>query len=186
MQEEGVHRGDLVDLLNGHDAAAQRLADVEQALVVRAGHALFDLRVGLLPDARDDHAVQLDLAAAHGLHQRALKAVVDGHDLAGGLHLGAKRIVRIHELVERPARELDHAVVDGRLETGLGFFSHGVLDLVQAVADRNLGRHLGDRVAGGLGGQRGRARYAGVDLDDRVLERGRMKRELHIAAALYP
>ena len=184
MQEEGVHRGDLVDLVNGHDTAAQRLADVEQALVVRAGDTLLDFRIGLLLDMRGDHALELDLAAADRLHQRALKRVVDCHDLAGRFHLGAKRVVRIDELVKRPARELDHAVVDGRLEAGLGLAGDGVGDLVQAVADRDLGGHLGDRVAGRLGSQCGRTGYTGVYLDDRVFERLRIECELHVAAAL--
>ena len=119
MQEEHVHRGDVVDFFNGRDAAAQSLADMEQTLIVCACHALLNLGVRLLLDARRDHAVQLDLTAANGLHQRALKGVVDGQDLTGGLHLGAEGVVRVNELVERPARELDNAVVEGRLEARL-------------------------------------------------------------------
>ena len=184
VQEEYVHRGDLVDLVDGHDAAAQRLADVEQTLVVRAGHALLDLGIRLLLDARRDHAVQLDLTAANGLHQRALKGVVDGHDLTGGLHLGAEGVVRVDELVERPARELDDTVVEGRLEAGLGLAGDGVRDLVQTVADRDLCRYLCDRVAGRLGSQCGGTGNTRVYLDNGVLEGFRIERVLHVAAAL--
>ena len=178
-RKQYVHRGDLVDLVDGHDAAAQRLADVEQTLVVRAGHALFDLCIRLLLDARRDHAVQLDLAAANGLHQRALKGVADGHDLTGGLHLGAegaasrKRTCRTASL-----RELDDTVVEGRLEAGFGLAGDGVRDLVQSVADRDLGRNLCDRVAGRLGSQCGGTGYTRVYLDNGVLEGFRVEREL--------
>ena len=184
VQEEYVHRGDLVDLVDGHDAAAQRLADVEQALIVCAGHALFDLGIRLLLDARRDHAVQLDLTAANGLHQCALKGVVDGHDLTGGLHLGAEGVVRVDELVKRPARELDDTVVEGRLEAGLGLAGDGVRDLVQTVADRDLCGYLCDRVAGRLGSQCGGTGNTRVYLDNGVLEGFRVERVLHVAAAL--
>ena len=150
VQEEHVHCGDVVNLLNGHDAAAQSLADVEQTLVVRAGHALLNLGVRLLLDVRGDHAVQLDLTAADSLHQCALKAVVDGHNLAGGLHLGAEGVVRVNELVKRPARELDNAVVERRLEACLGLAGNGVGDLIQTIADCNLCGYLCNRVAGCL------------------------------------
>ena len=184
VQEEYVHRGDVVNFLNGHDAAAQRLADVEQTLVVRAGHALLDLCVRLLLDARRDHAVELDLAAANGLHQRALKAVVDGHDFAGRLHLGAEGVVRVDELVERPARELDDAVVERRLEARLGLAGNSVRDFVQTIADRDLCRYLCDRVAGRLGSQCGGTGNTRVYLDDRIFKGFRIERVLHVAAAL--
>ena len=64
--------------------------------------------------------MQADLQRPHGLHQRGLEGAVDGHDLAGGLHLRADGAVGLVELVERPARDLDDDVVDGRLEAGHG------------------------------------------------------------------
>ena len=183
MQEEHVHRGDVVDFFNGHDAAAQSLADMEQTLIVCACHALLNLGVRLLLDARRDHAVQLDLTAANGLHQRALKGVVDGHDLTGGLHLGAEGVVRVNELVERPARELDNAVVEGRLEARLGLAGNGVGDLVQTVADGDLCRYLCNRVAGCLGSQCRGTGNTRVYLNYGVLEGFRVERVLHVAAA---
>ena len=184
MQEEHVHRGDVVNLLNGHDAAAQSLADVEQTLIVCACHALLDLGVRLLLDVRGNHAVQLDLTAADSLHQCALKAVVDGHNLAGGLHLGTESVVRVNELVKRPARELDNAVVEGRLEACLGLAGNGVGDLIQAIADCNLCGYLCNRVAGCLGSQCRGTGNTRVYLDYGVLEGFRVERVLHVAAAL--
>ena len=169
VQEEYVHRGDVVtsqwSLMPGA-APGECGTDVGRP----CGHALLDLGVRLLLDARRDHAVQLDLAAADGLHQRALEAVVDGHDLAGRLHLGAEGVVRVDELVERPARELDDAVVEGRLEARLGLAGNGVRDLVQTVADRNLCGYLCNRVAGRLGSQCGGTGNTRVYLDYGVLK----------------
>ena len=163
MQEEDVHRGDLVDLVNGHVMPRRRASQMwnRRWSSVRAT-PFFLLGVRLLLDARRDHAVQLDLTAANGLHQRALKGVVDGHNLAGGLHLGAEGVVRVNELVKRPARELDNAVVEGRLEAGLGLAGDGVRDLIQTIADRDLCRYLCNRVAGCLGSQCGGTGNAGL------------------------
>ena len=52
------------------------------------------------------------------------------------------------------------------------------------VAQGDLGGHLGDGVAGGLGGQGGGAGHTGVDLDDRVLIAVGVQGELHVAPAL--
>ena len=93
---------------------------------------------------------------------------VDRHHLAGRLHLRAERAVAERELVERPARDLDDAVVERRLEGGRRLAGDGVRDLVQPLADGDLGRDAGDRVAGRLRGQRRGAADARVDLDDVV------------------
>ena len=58
-----------------------------------------------------------------------------------------------------------------------------VLDLVERVADRELGGDLGDRKAGRLRGQRRRARHARVHLDHHEPPVGRIDRELHVRAA---
>ena len=56
-------------------------------------------------------------------------------------------------------------------------------DLVERVADRQLGGDLGDREAGRLRGQRRRARHARIHLDDDQPAVGRIDRELHVRAA---
>ena len=72
------------------------------------------------------------------------------------------------ELVEGPARDLHHAVVQRRLEGRRRALRHRVRDLVQALADGDLRRDARDRVARRLARQRGAARHARVDLDDVV------------------
>ncbi len=112
------------------------------------------------------------LQRAHRLLEGGLEAAVDGHDLAGGLHLGADAAFAEGELVEGPARYLHHHVVQGRLEGGGGLLGDGVGDLVQALADGDLRRHAGDGIAGRLAGQGRAAGHARVHLDD-VVRRGR-------------
>ena len=109
------------------------------------------------------------LQAAQRLVERRAEGAVDGHHLAGRLHLRAQRAVGARELVEREARQLDHHVVERGLEGGDRGPRDGVGDLGQPPADGDLRRHAGDGVAGRLGGQRGRAADARVDLDDRVV-----------------
>ena len=128
----------------------------------------------------------LDLHRPDALLQRLLERPADRHRLANALHLRRQRLVGVGELLERPARDLDDAVVDRRLEAsrrvalvavagaGAGvervlallpaalelFFADAgdvVGQLVQRVADGELGRELGDGVAGRLAGQGRRA-----------------------------
>ena len=115
------------------------------------------------------------LQAAQRLVERRAEGAVDGHDLAGRLHLRAERAVGARELVEREARQLDDHVVERRLEGGDRRAGDGVGDLGQPPADGDLGGHAGDGVAGRLGGQRRRAADARVDLDDRVVATNRAR-----------
>ena len=57
------------------------------------------------------------------------------------------------------------------------------MNFVERIAERDLGRDLGDRIAGRLGGERRRARNARIDLDDRVVEALGIERKLTVAAA---
>ena len=124
------------------------------------------------------------LQAAQRLVERRAEGPVDGHDLAGRLHLRAELAVGGRELVEREARQLDDDIVERRLEGGHGRAGDGVGDLLQPSADGDLGGHPGDRVAGRLRGQGGRAADPRVDLDDGVVSGVGRERELDVAAAL--
>ena len=124
------------------------------------------------------------LEAAQRLVERRAEGAVDGHHLAGRLHLAAERAVGGRELVEREARQLDDDVVERRLEGGDRRAGDDVGDLGQPPPDGDLGRDPRDRVAGRLAGERRRARHARVDLDHRVLGRVGRERELDVAAAL--
>ncbi len=134
--------------------------------------------LGQRPDARL-------LEPAKRLVERRAEGPVDGHHLAGRLHLAAERPVGARELVEREARQLDHHVVERRLEGGDCRAGHHVRDLGQPAADGDLGRDPGDRVARRLRRQRRRARDPRVDLDDGVLGRVGRQGELDVAAALH-
>ena len=93
-------------------------------------------------------------------------------------------VVGAGEFLEREARDFRDHVVDGRLERGRRRAAGDVVcDLVERVADRELGGDLGDREAGRLGGERGRARHARVHLDDDQAAVLRVDGELHVRAA---
>ena len=142
--------------------------------------------VGFRSELGQVQGIQGDLRAPDGLHQSHFKGVGDGHDLAGGLHLGAQVTLGVDELIEGPLGELHRHVVQGGLEGGVGLAGDRVLDLVQGVADGDLGGHLGDGIAGGLGSQGGGTGHTGVDLDDGVFKGGGMQGKLAVAAAFYP
>jgi hypothetical protein len=120
---------------------------------------------------------------AQRLVERLLEGAADGHHLTDGLHAGGQRVVGAAELLEREPRDLDHHVVDGRLERGLGLAGDVVGDLVERVADGELRRDLRDREPGGLGRQRGRARHPRVHLDDDLPPGRRVDRELDVRPA---
>ena len=123
------------------------------------------------------------LERPHGLLHSLLEGGADGHNLADGLHAGAQAVARALELLEREARDLDHAVVDGGLEAGGRGVRDVVLDLVKRVADGKKRRHLRDGEARGLRGQGGGAAHAGVHLEDDDAAVLGVHRELHVGAA---
>ena len=159
---------------------ADRLVGVRIA-GVDAGEVVERRPPGVVLGERADTCL---LEAAERLVERGAERPVDGHHLAGRLHLAAEAAIGAGELVEREARQLDDDVVERGFEGGDGRTGHHVRDLGEAPPDGDLRRDPGDRVARGLRGQRRRARDARVDLDDGVLGRVRRERELDVAAAL--
>ena len=117
------------------------------------------------------------------LPERLLEGAADPHRLADRLHLRAERRVGAGELLEGEARELDDDVVERRLEARRRRLRQVVRDLVERVADGELGGDLRDRVAGRLRRERRRARDARVHLDHADLAGLAVARELDVRAA---
>jgi hypothetical protein len=131
--------------------------------------------------SRRQAAVQLE--RRQPLHQRFAEGSADGHHLPHRLHRRAQGRRAGGELFERPARDLDHGVVQRRLESGEGLAGDVVGDLVEGVADRQQGGDLGDRKTGRLGRQRRAARHARVHLDDDTFAGRGIDAELDVGAA---
>ena len=105
--------------------------------------------VGVFPEQRP----LAELQRAHRLLQGGLEGAVDGHHLAGGFHLSTQNPVAGGKLIKRPAGNLNHYVVQSRLEGSQRLLGNGVGDFIQPLADGYLGGHPGNGVAGGLAGQ---------------------------------
>ncbi len=118
------------------------------------------------------------------LAQRGFKRALDRHHLAGRLHLRAKRPVRGRELIEGPARNLDDAVVESRLEGRARLAGDRIRDFVQPAPRRDLGGHARDRISRRLRRERRRAAHPRIHLDDVVLIGGGVQRELDVAPTL--
>ena len=129
--------------------------------------------------------MRLDFQRADRFQQRCFKRPVDCHDLAGRFHLGAQFPIGADKLVERPAGKFQHDIVDCRFKAGLGFAGHGVLNLVQPIADGDLGRDLGDRIAGRFGRQGAGTADPRIDFDNDIVGALGVERELHVAAAFH-
>ena len=158
----------LVDLVDAH-AVAQRLRDGEDAA---AASALRELVVDVVERERVRvEAPHADVEHAQRLLDDLGEGAPDGHHLADALHLAADAHRRAAELAEVPARDLADDVVERGLEEGRRAARDGVGDLGQRVAERDLGRDVGQRIAGGLARERRRARQPRVDLDDAVVAR---------------
>ena len=184
MDEPLVHLRDARDVVYGQLAAAQHLRHDEDALIVDEGKLLFQTFIIPVGKAFQIETVHTDLEGTCRLEDGTFKAAVNGHDLARRLHLRAERMIRVDEFVERPARELHHAVVNGRLKAGLCLLRDRVDDLIQRIADGDFRRHLGNRVARCLRRERRGTADARIHLDNVVLIALRIERVLRVAAAL--
>jgi hypothetical protein len=176
-QEPGIDLRQIEYLVKAV-ALAEGLRHVPDAL--RPGAAQFAVEfLGVGIDLVE--AVDADLQAAQRLLHRFLETAADGHDLADRLHLRCQAVIGHGEFLEGEARHLGHHVVDRGLEGGRrGAAGDVVLQLVQRIADGELGRHLGDRETRGLGGQRRGARHARIHLDHDHAAVVGVDRELHI------
>jgi hypothetical protein len=99
-------------------------------------------------------AEQTDIETGDRFLQRLWKSAPNRHDFANRLHLRTERRISAAKLLEVPARNLDHHVIERRLEAGFGLARDVVLNLVKRVADGDQRRDLGDWEACRLARQR--------------------------------
>ena len=190
-QEPGVDVAGGVDLLV-LEAEPHGLRHLEQALGRRHAQLGADdvlVVAGAEPLEGDIvEAGEARLQAAQRLLQAFRERAPDRHHLADRFHGRRQRARGAGKLLEGKARDLGDHVVDGRLERGRRRAARDVvLQLVERVADGELGCDLGDRKAGRLGGQRRGPRHARVHLDHDQAPVVRIDGELHVGAAgLHP
>ena len=140
-------------------AAAKALCHVEDALGARAcdlGLKLCAAHLGIHSSffARGSQADMTIFQAAQRFGERLLKGAPDRHHFAHCLHASGERIIGALELLEREARYLHHAVVDGRLEACRRDARDIVHDLVERVAYSQFRSGFRDGKAGRLRGER--------------------------------
>ncbi len=126
-----------------------------------------------------------DFQGAHRLLEGLLEGPADGHGFAHGFHRGGEDILRLRELLEGPAGDLHHAVIEGRLEGSHGFPGDVIGELIEGIADGELGGDPGDGEARRLGGQGRGAGDAGIHFDDDHLPRVRTDGELDVRSARF-
>ena len=89
-------------------------------------------------------------------------------------------MLRVGEFIKREPGKFGDHVIQRRFK---GRASVGKYDLIQRLTDPDLGRDPRDGISTGLACQRRGAGYPGIDLDEVILRRAGIQRELHVAAA---
>ena len=179
VQKPPVNFGNGVDFFYGNPCL-QGLKHGKQPMIVLLGQPLHDRCIA---QGGGVQGVQGDFRSPDGLHQSHLKGGGDGHDLAGGFHLGAQLPAGTGEFVKGPLGNLHHHIVQGGLKAGAGFAGDVVGNLIQGVAQGNPGADLGDGVARGFGSQGRGPGHPGVDLNHGIFKAVRIQCELAVAAA---
>ena len=155
--------GDLVDkpLINLRDimnlfiphSSSDGFCDLPDAAVVYDGQFLLQFLIRQMGKIIGHQAVHMLFQRTDSLHQRPLKVIADAHHFPCRLHLRGERTLRAYKLIKRKPWNLYHAVVQHRLKTCIRLPGHCVSYLIQRIAQSNLGRNLGNGIAGSLGCQ---------------------------------
>ena len=165
VQVPWINTGHIVDALNA-PISAQCLSNVENTLWCWLADELIKVLLvkGIVAVSAQTSAILLQ--GTKRLLQGFLKGSAHGHSLANRLHARGQNAAGALELDEGKARNLDHAVVDGRLKGSRSCLGDVVGNLIQCVANRKQCRHLCNGETSCLGSQRGRAADARVHLND--------------------
>ena len=91
--------------------------------------------------------VELIVNASDSFLNSFLESSTDTHNFTDALHAATEERAHSTKLLEVPARDLDHDIVQARLEARRRHLRHRVLDLVQRDAEPELRRDERERVA---------------------------------------
>ncbi len=92
-------------------------------------------------------AADADVQRTNALLQRFREGAANRHHLTYGFHLRAEYLIHALELLEVPARDFNHHIVQGRFKAGRGFPRDVVRNLVQREANRQQRSNLRNRKA---------------------------------------
>ena len=146
-EEPRIERGHAVDVVI-RKPVPHRLGDHADTVGRLEGQRLGDS--GLVRCAFDFDIVETREAGFHRgqrLLQRLVERSPDGHDLTHGFHRGGEVRLGAWKFLKGEARDLGDDIVDRRFERGGGDAGDVVVEFVQRVTDRQLGRDLGNREA---------------------------------------
>ena len=182
VQEPRIKRGDVLNLGVGQ-TVTHCLSDGAQTV-----RCLFAKRLdhgNLFRRAGDFDLVKTGQTRFHR-SQRFLQTFVDGaadrHCFTHGFHRGGQVGFGAGEFLKGEFRDLGDNIVDGRLERGRGHLGDVIVQLIQRVANGQLGRDFCNREAGRLGGQRRGTRHPRVHFDHNHPAVCGVHRPLHVGA----
>ena len=181
MQVPWIDASHIMDAFNA-PISAQCLSNIENTLWCWLTDEL--IKVLLVKDivAVCAQTSAILLQGTKRLLQGLLKGSAHGHSLANRLHAGGQDAAGALELDESKARNLDHAIVDGRLKGGWSCLGDVVGNLIQRVANREQRSHLCNWEAGCLGRQRRGAADTRVHLNDNDAAVSWVDRKLNVRA----
>ena len=179
LQEPHVNLRQLLDALNGV-ALLQGLGDGKDAQVGGVGQ--FVVQVVKLRVVVAHKAVHALTNHAQSLLDHLLERATNRHNLAHRLHRRANLSAHTRELRQVPARNLTNHIVERRSHIRTRRGAH-LANLVERVAQRNLGSHKSQGIARSLRSQCRRTREARVDLDDAIVVGLGVKGKLDVTLA---
>ena len=165
VQVPRINTGHIVDALNA-PVSAQSLSNVENTLWCWLADELIKVLLvkGIVAVSAQTSAILLQ--GTKRLLQGFLKGSAHGHSLANRLHARGQNAAGALELDKGKARNLNYAVVDGRLKGGRSCLGDVVGNLVKRVANREQSSHLCNWETSCLGSQRRGAADTRVHLND--------------------
>ena len=164
-EEPGINLGQLVDAVDA-DALLQSLCYGKDTQVGGVSQlVLYILKLQSFVTYKAVHTLAYHTEA---LLDNFLKRTADGHDLTHRLHARTNLAAHADKLGEVPARNLANQVVELRSHVGRVGRAH-FTNLVERIAQRNLGSHKSQRIASSLGCQCRRTRQTGIHLNHAVV-----------------
>ena len=179
MEEPFIHFGNVIDVVNGY-ATTHSFYDNKETFIVNEFNAFFDFVIAKSFQFRHFKVNQTDFQGTDCFEQGSFKATFNSHNFAGSFHLSTQSTVSSYEFIERPAREFEYDIVNGRFEASFGGFGYSIFDFVQGVTNSNFAGYFSDGITSCFRCQSGAAAYARVNFDNIVVFGVRIQCQLYV------